>query len=142
MIDLNKQYKTRGGKEVVLFAKKTDRSRTYPIIGAIRHSGGWETCLWTKDGKFIEDEISHDDLIDDTSVVPYRTVGGHRVKIYEKYPDAYHGAIYDEVQDTWILANWTSDGSWYFRGACCSDKDLDLNTKRVPEGLELVWTSK
>ena len=49
MIDKNKIYKTRDGREVRIYA--TDGRDFYPVHGAIHQGDGWQHNCWTKDGK-------------------------------------------------------------------------------------------
>lgn len=53
MIDITKEYQTRDGREVRLYAD--DGVGPYPIHGAIRNEeqGGWELTTWNPDGRFI-----------------------------------------------------------------------------------------
>ena len=51
MIDINKKYKTRDGREVRIYA--TDGCGAFPVHGAIKRDDGWSAPLvWTEDGKF------------------------------------------------------------------------------------------
>ena len=61
MTDKTKQYKTRDGRDVRIYA--TDGK--YPLIvhGAVHLEEGWKTASWTNSGKFnpyIEDDGSWD----------------------------------------------------------------------------------
>lgn len=51
MIDKNKQYKTRSGFPVEIYA--TDRGGKYPVHGAICSEGVWHLLSWTKGGCFV-----------------------------------------------------------------------------------------
>ena len=62
MIDENKQYKTRDGREVRIYA--TDGAGTYPIQGAIKHGDGWCLRQWTQSGKNVGECDSSSDLIE------------------------------------------------------------------------------
>ena len=63
MIDKNKQYKTRDGREVRIYA--TDGATIYPVQGAVRCGDGWYARSWTKDGWSGSDGILRDtDLIE------------------------------------------------------------------------------
>jgi len=44
MIDKNKQYRTRDGREVRIYA--TDGAGSHPIQGAVLHEGGWVQRDW------------------------------------------------------------------------------------------------
>lgn len=70
MIDINKQYTTRRGREVRIYA--TDGGGDYPVHGAIKQSDGtWEVDSWTNDGLYIKDDTRSEDLIE----VPPRIKG-------------------------------------------------------------------
>jgi hypothetical protein len=55
MISMDKQYKTRDGREVRIYA--VDGGGEYPVQGAIHrpHDGRWITYLWTPDGRSVHD---------------------------------------------------------------------------------------
>jgi hypothetical protein len=48
MISKDKQYKTREGQEVRIYA--TDGEADYPVHGAIKTKEGWGQNCWKKDG--------------------------------------------------------------------------------------------
>ena len=48
MIDINKKYRTRDGREVRIYA--TDGRAFYPIHGAILQEHGWQQSCWAVDG--------------------------------------------------------------------------------------------
>jgi hypothetical protein len=48
MIDINKKYRTRDGREVRIYA--TDGRAMYPIHGAILQQHGWQQSCWAVDG--------------------------------------------------------------------------------------------
>jgi hypothetical protein len=50
-IDKDKQYKTREGREVRIYA--TDGVGTYPIHGAIKRSDGWVSATWGSTGYVV-----------------------------------------------------------------------------------------
>lgn len=62
MIDKNKQYKTRDGREVRIYA--TDCGGIYPVHGAIIKDGLWVIHSWPLDGMDAIDSISNADLIE------------------------------------------------------------------------------
>lgn len=62
MIDTTKQYKTREGREVRIYA--TDCGGIYPVHGAILKSDGWVIHCWRGDGSDAIDSISNADLIE------------------------------------------------------------------------------
>jgi hypothetical protein len=49
MIDPNKKYRTRDGREVRIYA--VDGSGSVPVHGAIKNTYGWEPYQWIKDGR-------------------------------------------------------------------------------------------
>jgi hypothetical protein len=49
MIELGKQYKTRDGREVRIYA--VDGSGSVPVHGAIKNTYGWDPYQWIKDGR-------------------------------------------------------------------------------------------
>ena len=51
MIDKNKKYRTRDGREVRIYA--TDGNSIWAVHGAILVEDGWWAMCWAKDGKFI-----------------------------------------------------------------------------------------
>jgi len=65
MIDINKKYRTRDGREVRIYA--TDCGRDGDMAhGAIKNkSERWGQCSWYKDGRFYDGPHSHElDLIE------------------------------------------------------------------------------
>jgi hypothetical protein len=62
MIDKNKQYKTRDGREVRIYA--TDGGGIYPVHGAIKNESGWYLAQWYSDGRHIRSNESPSDLIE------------------------------------------------------------------------------
>lgn len=50
MIDKTKQYKTRDGREVRIYA--TDGGGECPIHGAVKYESGWRSSSWSINGKF------------------------------------------------------------------------------------------
>ena len=63
MIDKNKQYKTRDGRDVRIYA--TDGGGTYPVHGAIKRPEGWVSASWGSTGYvFSAVRESPDDLIE------------------------------------------------------------------------------
>jgi len=62
MIDINKKYSTRDGREVRIYA--TDGGVYWPIHGAIQLScSGWVTVSWDKHGNSCN-SFHRDDLIE------------------------------------------------------------------------------
>jgi hypothetical protein len=62
MIDINKTYRTRDGREVRIYA--VDGLDTHSVHGAIYVTGGWLSCTWRKDGRFFADIDQEADLIE------------------------------------------------------------------------------
>jgi hypothetical protein len=61
MIELGKQYRTRDGREVRIYA--VDGSGSVPVHGAIKNTYGWEPYQWIKDGRsYLKD--GPEDLIE------------------------------------------------------------------------------
>ena len=54
MIDINKKYRTRDGREVRIYA--TDGSSRNPIHGSIKDEDGWIFQVWPKSGRYFEDD--------------------------------------------------------------------------------------
>jgi hypothetical protein len=50
MIDINKQYRTRDGREVRIYA--TDGGGPQPVHGAISGLNFWSTANWSKNGSY------------------------------------------------------------------------------------------
>lgn len=62
MIDKNKSYRTRDGREVRIYA--TDGGNAYKVHGAVRDNGIWLPQAWLSDGK-VSNYDEHDvDLIE------------------------------------------------------------------------------
>ena len=62
MIDKNKQYRTRDGREVRIYA--TDGDDNMPIHGAILNKHGWRVTSWTPDGLSEGVGVEGSDLIE------------------------------------------------------------------------------
>jgi hypothetical protein len=63
MIDINKKYRTRDGREVRIYA--TDGEHGELVHGAIKHKEyGWQSMLWFADGHYHDGENSCCDLIE------------------------------------------------------------------------------
>jgi hypothetical protein len=62
MIDKYKQYTTREGSEVRIYA--TDGVEPYPVQGAIKRSDGWISATWLNDGHVVRCRENPDDLIE------------------------------------------------------------------------------
>ena len=62
MIDPNKTYKTRDGREVRIYAVDGDAEGA--IHGAILEKYGWRICSWTDTGKWLNGSVDRSDLIE------------------------------------------------------------------------------
>ena len=62
MIDINKKYRTRDGREVRIYA--TDGAGIRPVHGAIKTDEGWVREDWCSDGGFGGNMRFSDDLIE------------------------------------------------------------------------------
>lgn len=86
MIDKSKDYKTRDGREVRIYA--TDGGGAKPIHGAVLNNGKWVSHIWTAAG-FLQDVACSSDLIEVrprikrevwVNVYPNQEKGAHRTK--------------------------------------------------------------
>ena len=80
MIDKNKTYRTRDGREVRIYA--TDGYPSLTVHGAIKLEDGWEIVAWRSDGRLGGYAESDSDLIE---VKP-------RIKC-DVWVNVYHGGI-------------------------------------------------
>jgi len=63
MIDKDKQYETRDGREVRIYA--TDGGGEYPVHGAIKRSDRWVSASWGSQGHVVKScREDPDDLIE------------------------------------------------------------------------------
>ena len=62
MIDIKKQYRTRQGEEVRIYA--TDGDEDMPVHGAILTKHGWKVNSWARDGKWCPNMTDKVDLIE------------------------------------------------------------------------------
>ena len=94
MIDKNKQYRTRDGREVRIYA--TDGRGEWPVHGAVGNEDGWHPVAWRDDGRW---SFGHSgvDLIEVrprikrevwVNVYPHRTGVTSQTKAYA---DAHRG---------------------------------------------------
>ncbi len=88
MISKDKQYKTREGEEVRIYA--TDGYGSFPIHGAILRDDGWEDQNWKDDGGFNGSREHPLDLIE---IVP-------KVKVWVEYCLDENGKFYTVVSPT------------------------------------------
>jgi hypothetical protein len=82
MIDKNKEYKTRDGKKVRIYA--TDAGGLYPIHGAIlsKEKDFWYKHSWDENGKYVtEVDEGRNDLIE---VKKTETIYIHVIKSWDK----------------------------------------------------------
>ena len=81
MSDKSKQYRTRDGREVRIYA--TDGSGDYPVHGAVRYAGStvWVPVSWTVRGKRVSE---CEDVLDLIEIKPRikRTIW---VRLYDSY---------------------------------------------------------
>ncbi len=52
MIDINKKYRTRDGREVRLYAVDVE-DEDYQVHGAIRNGSGWLIASWKANGGYV-----------------------------------------------------------------------------------------
>ena len=62
MISKDKQYRTRDGREVRIYA--TDGEGEKPIHGAVNTHKGWVSFTWDANGSLLIDEVNRYDLIE------------------------------------------------------------------------------
>jgi hypothetical protein len=88
MIDINKKYRTRDGREVRIYA--TDGAMPRPVHGAVKSSydSTWHSFQWHEDGRLVHNILAVD-LSDLIEVRPRhkRTVW---VNIYDDSKPALH----------------------------------------------------
>ena len=91
MIDINKQYRTRDGLEVRIYA--TDGGGPQPVHGAISGLNFWSTANWSKNGSYtvVYGQEHDNDLIE------------VKLRIYKRvwinvYPDRCLGAYHEKRQ--------------------------------------------
>jgi hypothetical protein len=86
MIDKNRTYRTRDGREVRIYA--TDGRAMYPIHGAILQEHGWQQSCWAVDGLHsISSSGNHSGDIIEVRPRHKRTVW---VNIYDDSKPALH----------------------------------------------------
>ena len=62
MIDKNKQYTTRSGLPVEIYA--TDRGGIYSVHGAVFEEGVWSPISWTSEGNVLAGQLDDFDIIE------------------------------------------------------------------------------
>jgi hypothetical protein len=90
MIDIDKEYRTRDGREVRIYA--TDGSDPHPVHGAFLYGGEWHLTGWKHDGKVFCSGKDASRSIDLIEVKPRIT---QRVWI-NVYPDHCLGAYHEK----------------------------------------------
>ena len=98
MIDPKKTYKTRGGREVRIYA--VDGCAPYPIHGAINVDGKWIGSAWKVDGGYLTSTQQQDkaDLIE----VKPRIKREVWVNVYPNGEDVYRS---QEQADVFAMNN-------------------------------------
>lgn len=86
MIDKNKQYRTRDGREVRIYA--TDGAAIYPVHGAMKSANAeWFARCWTREGKATADDTERScDLIE----VKPRIMQEHWCNVYPNGATSYY----------------------------------------------------
>ena len=118
MIDKNKQYRTRDGREVRIYA--TDGANARPIHGAVGQVGEWISYTWMKNGKYSGDfDYEHPrDLIE----VKPRIKREVWVNVYPNGVEAYstrHSADFNTEPPRIACVKLTIDCE---EGGACDDK--------------------
>ena len=62
MISMDKQYRTRDGREVRIYA--VDGQKPFSVHGAMLNDGQWAPNEWYDDGTIYRDHESNADLIE------------------------------------------------------------------------------
>lgn len=119
-IEMGKKYRTRGGKEVRIYA--VDAGGEYPVHGAVWNGDNWDNYSFSSTGEFITGEDNEDDLVE---VGPY-----DHIKIDDKViawndPDKSYGTARrrryfagvneDGKPMVWTngVTSWSRDGDFY-----------------------------
>lgn len=86
MIDINKKYRTRDGREVRIYA--TDGGGPQPVHGAVSGLNFWSTASWSKNGSYkLAYGQEHDNDLIEVRPRHKRTVW---VNIYDDSKPALH----------------------------------------------------
>ena len=88
MIDINKKYRTRDGREVRIYA--TDGGGRNPVHGSIKEEDGWIFQVWPQNGRYFEDD--DEDYRIDLIEVRHRHKRTVWLNVYEDDLDAYTAA--------------------------------------------------
>ncbi len=89
MIDPKKQYKTRDGREVRIYA--VDGGGEFCIHGAIKCTDGWANLMWDRDGAACLGRMVNDDIIE----VRPRIQREVWVNVYRDPRGGYHESKYE-----------------------------------------------
>jgi len=105
MIDINKKYRTRDGKEVRIYA--VDGGRNKNIVHGAMNDKGWLSVTWTAEGKYLKfDMDSENDLIE----VKPRIKETVWINIYDGYKSISHSEkVAEDRADCGILARLKVD---------------------------------
>ena len=63
MIDINKKYRTRDGREVRIYATDGGPNKVF-VHGAINYGENWQSCSWHYIGSYYADGENEKDLIE------------------------------------------------------------------------------
>lgn len=66
MIDLNKTYKTKCGKDVTLI--RIMENSEYPVIGFVKNGLYTDPHIWTLEGKFLSYSDDNYDLVEQNTI--------------------------------------------------------------------------
>ena len=72
MIDINKKYRTKDGKEVRIYT--TDGTRCRPVHGSIKNPDGWSLMGWVSCGSVYNHSRSRSDLVEVVMLPEYWVV--------------------------------------------------------------------
>ena len=94
MISMDKQYRTRDGREVKLLM--LDGGGSFPVIGAVQNppSGTWEASQWTVNGNYLNCDPSG----------PFDLVEVRPRFRYDRWVNVYPGAM----SDFWGPVPWNT----------------------------------
>ena len=96
MIDINKKYKTRNGRDVRIYS--VDNGGEYPVHGACRRGDDeWTLRSWTSDGNYINLRSDFRDLVE---VKKTRKVEGWRKVVIFPNEAIQTGALYHPTKET------------------------------------------
>lgn len=114
MIDINKKYKTRDGKEVRIYA--TDHVGSFPICGAIRYENGWEEDSWEEDGRnSYYSYDSPDDLVEVSKYEDFKI--DDKVIVWDNdYPDWKNEAHFAGINDNGRPMTFIDGGTSFTKG--------------------------